>query len=348
MTAVFFSYINGFVYDLLFTLTVSYLISNPGNFIELILKALYHCLLPNPSQGANQKRPFSPSWLVVSTLNGNGSLVFVYGTAVVITLAIFTNSSNNYTVRCTSAPTTGRRCCRWFRLVDSNFLRRVFRHRVPTIYCSTANLFEWVFSQVQKSIEQVAEWVCSVLLLGECWRRVSVPKCAIMIVQLLEENMRSRTVLQVMRSGICVVTEMPVKVWRQISRLDVDRLGNSLDGPIRYWNTEWRSGFSDWNTLRQDSDGQVIGLGSESGFLSGGIFDCFQLSSFVQVAVLSLDIALIVTVLHFERTISRFVTESVRSVIVNVMDLTQNRNRCGGFFLAADTGEYQQRNQSLW
>ena len=84
----FFPFINGFVYDLLFTLTVSYLISNPGNFIELILKALYHCLLPNPSQGANQKRPFSPSWLVVSTLSGNGSLVFVYGTAVVITLAI--------------------------------------------------------------------------------------------------------------------------------------------------------------------------------------------------------------------------------------------------------------------
>ena len=91
----------------------------------------------------------------------------------------------------------------------------------------------------------------------------------------------------------------------------------------------------------------MIGLGSESGVLSGGIFDCFQLSSLVQVAVLSLDIALIVTVLHFERAISRFVTESVRSVIVNVMDLTQNRNRCSGFFLAADTGDYQQRNQSL-
>ncbi len=65
---------------------------------------------------------------------------------------------------------------------------------------------------MQKSIEQVAEWVRSVLLLGKCWRRVTEPKCTIMIVQLLEENVRRRTVLQVMGSGIGVVTEMSVKI----------------------------------------------------------------------------------------------------------------------------------------
>ncbi len=76
------------------------------------------------------------------------------------------------------------------------------------------------------------------------------------------------------------------------------------------------------------------------------VFDRLELAGLVDVAVLSPNVAQVVAGLHFERSVGRLESVSVRSVVVDPVDLFQDGHRSR---LGVGVGHQQHSsNQQLW
>jgi len=91
--------------------------------------------------------------------------------------------------------------------------------------------------------------------------------------------------------------------------------------------------------------GKVGSAGGESNVLSGRVLDGLDLTRLVYVAVLSLDVSVVVSGLDPEATVLGLESESVRSIVVDPVDLTENGY--WGRVIGADCNGEQHREEYL-
>jgi len=107
------------------------------------------------------------------------------------------------------------------------------------------------------------------------------------------------------------------------------------------WGSDWGTGSRSRNS--RNRLGQVSSAGGESDFLSGRVLDSLDFTRLVYVAVLSLDVSVVVSGLDPEATVLGLESESVRSIVVDPVDLTENGY--WGRVIGADCNGEQHREE---